>query len=617
MNPRQFLPIVTAFVVIVSMAVAPGLGVVSATDPGEQVESPDLPSNQSIEHPPPATNSTLRNLGPSPQGDGMVSVVISTEGEVTQERITQLQAEGATIQSEFRNQVQATIPLNDLGVYQNIPWIENIRRPYQAASAAANTTSATPQAAGGGVEVIRADEVHEAGITGENVSVGVLAVTGFNLHSDEIRNNIADYKSFTRDINNGGDDTHGTGVAEIVVDVAPDSDLYLANFDTGVEYANAADWMVQQEVDVIVMSVSFFQQPYDGTGFISEVAQSAVQSGSVWANSAGNYAQDHWQGTYTDGDGDRWHNFGYSDEKNYLAEGRTLSAGENVWITLNWKGWPESDDNYDLYLYRDVDGGEDEVVAQSTRNQDGNDEPWEVIQTQISQSGQYYVGIRDSGAAPREMEMIFVSGQAPEHHDPEGSVTAPAVAPGVMSIGAFYHENLEMESFSSMGPTNDGRLGVSVAAPDGVWTQAYGGSFYGTSAAAPHAAGVAALVADANTGLTPSEVRDTMETTAIDAAAAGPDYKAGHGRVDAMASVQNVMEDIPPLNGYANPPMDPDGDGLYEDINGDGTVTVVDVQAFFKNYDGEIIQSHPAAFDFNGDGTVDIVDVQAVFAEVG
>lgn len=618
MNLRHYLPVGIALVVVMSMVVGPGVGVVSATGSsggGEIAAAQDLP-NQSIEKPVPNDTATLRNLGPRPQGHQAVSVVISTDGNITQQRISHLKQTGATIEAHFQNHIQATIGLSNLAAYKSIPWVTNVRRPYQAALADGSSSNAAPQGVGGGVEVIRADEVHDAGITGDNVSVGVLAVTGFNLQSDEIRDNIADYKSFTGDINNGGQDTHGTGVAETVVDVAPDSDLYLANFDTGVEYANAAEWMAQKNVDVIVMSVSFFQQPYDGTGFISEVAQSTVQSGAVWANAAGNYAQDHWKGNYTDADGDQWHDFANSDEKNYLAGGRTLSAGQFVWVTLNWKGWPESDDNYDLYLYRHVDGGEDELVAQSTRVQDGYTEPWERIQTQVSQSGQYYVTIANNGAEPREMELFFVSGGPPEHTVPESSVTAPAVAPGVMSIGAFDYETLEMEPFSSMGPTNDGRLGVSVAAPDGAWTQAYGGPFYGTSAAAPHAAGVAALVLDANPQLTPPDVRNAMETTAIDAAAPGPDYKAGHGRVDALASVQVVMGDIRPINGFANPPTDPDGDGLYEDVNGDGAVTIVDVQALFSNYDGEVIQSNQAAFDFNSDGVVDIVDVQAFFTEV-
>jgi PKD repeat protein len=70
----------------------------------------------------------------------------------------------------------------------------------------------------------------------------------------------------------------------------------------------------------------------------------------------------------------------------------------------------------------------------------------------------------------------------------------------------------------------------------------------------------------------------------------------------------------PPPIGSA-PPTDPDGDGRYEDVNGDGEIDVVDVQALFANLDAPAVRDSPQAFDFNGDGTVDVVDVQALFVE--
>ena len=70
----------------------------------------------------------------------------------------------------------------------------------------------------------------------------------------------------------------------------------------------------------------------------------------------------------------------------------------------------------------------------------------------------------------------------------------------------------------------------------------------------------------------------------------------------------------PALPGLAAP-TDPDGDGLYEDLNGDGEFTVADVQTMFANLDSESIREYPDAYDFNGDGTVDISDVQWLFVE--
>ncbi|OYR41127.1 hypothetical protein DJ82_06365 [Halorubrum sp. Ib24] len=63
------------------------------------------------------------------------------------------------------------------------------------------------------------------------------------------------------------------------------------------------------------------------------------------------------------------------------------------------------------------------------------------------------------------------------------------------------------------------------------------------------------------------------------------------------------------------PAQDPDGDGVYEDVNGDGSVDVLDVQTLFADRDGSVVQNSPDAFDFNGDGEFSLLDIQTLFAE--
>jgi hypothetical protein len=63
------------------------------------------------------------------------------------------------------------------------------------------------------------------------------------------------------------------------------------------------------------------------------------------------------------------------------------------------------------------------------------------------------------------------------------------------------------------------------------------------------------------------------------------------------------------------PAQDPDDDGVYEDVNGDGVVDELDVQVLFGGRDSQVVQNSPAAFDFNGDGTFDVLDVQALYHE--
>jgi subtilisin family serine protease len=59
--------------------------------------------------------------------------------------------------------------------------------------------------------------------------------------------------------------------------------------------------------------------------------------------------------------------------------------------------------------------------------------------------------------------------------------------------------------------------------------------------------------------------------------------------------------------------QDLDNNGVYEDVNGDGEFTIVDVNAFFQNYKKTPIQENTDQFDFNSDGQVTIVDVNRLF----
>jgi glucose/arabinose dehydrogenase len=73
----------------------------------------------------------------------------------------------------------------------------------------------------------------------------------------------------------------------------------------------------------------------------------------------------------------------------------------------------------------------------------------------------------------------------------------------------------------------------------------------------------------------------------------------------------------PALDSKLNAPADADGDGLYEDVRGDGTASVLDVQTLFTNLDNPILQTNAAAFKFSGVGDdVTVLDVQALFNQL-
>jgi len=76
-------------------------------------------------------------------------------------------------------------------------------------------------------------------------------------------------------------------------------------------------------------------------------------------------------------------------------------------------------------------------------------------------------------------------------------------------------------------------------------------------------------------------------------------------------------DDGPPAVGEG-PPQDLDGDGLFEDVTGDGEFTVGDVQALFEHLDEPAVQDRADQFDFSGDNAdaVTVADIQALFFEL-
>ncbi|MFC6943261.1 CARDB domain-containing protein [Salinirubellus sp. GCM10025818] len=79
-------------------------------------------------------------------------------------------------------------------------------------------------------------------------------------------------------------------------------------------------------------------------------------------------------------------------------------------------------------------------------------------------------------------------------------------------------------------------------------------------------------------------------------------------------SAGGTVEFTPPdINGDGNLPGDLNGDGLYEDVNGDGSADSGDAQALFAARDDTAVQNNAGAFDFNDDGAVNVGDAQALF----
>jgi subtilase family serine protease len=72
----------------------------------------------------------------------------------------------------------------------------------------------------------------------------------------------------------------------------------------------------------------------------------------------------------------------------------------------------------------------------------------------------------------------------------------------------------------------------------------------------------------------------------------------------------------PPVEENLPPPRDLDGDGLYEDINGNGRLDYDDVVKFFKHFDDPVITQYSRYYDFNRNGRLDYDDIVELFKRV-
>ncbi len=140
---------------------------------------------------------------------------------------------------------------------------------------------------------------------------------------------------------------------------------------------------------------------------------------------------------------------------------------------------------------------------------------------------------------------------------PEAStVGSPGCARWVITVGAVDDAD-KVTSFSSRGPTSDGRVKPDLVFPGAgiVAAQAHGtalGSVVapgyirlsGTSMATPHATGTVALLLQAKPDLTPNQVKWALLTTALEL---GDNPNAqGSGRGDVFAAYQKILNETPP-----------------------------------------------------------------------
>ncbi|HEV8674910.1 MAG TPA: S8 family serine peptidase [Methylomirabilota bacterium] len=440
--------------------------------------------------------------------------------------------------------VQGWLPVENLEGLAGEPGVLKIRPPSYATP---RTGSVTSQ----GDAIHNCPAARALGITGAAVRVGVISDGVAGLAASQASGNLAAVEVLAAGL---GDE--GTAMLEIIHDCAPDAELAFASgFPTSLAFIRALTALRDWGARVIVDDLGFYGEPFFEDGDVA-LADRRIGAEVLRVSAAGNDRRRHYQGLFVSGGLDA--TLPYPGLRHVFAPGDSLlrfhvpasPVGREATIVLQW-GSPfgAAADDYDLYI-RQPDGT---LLTWSVDTQAGTDDPIESIGVTctgpVGLSCPADIEIAQFAGAARTLELFCLGCQLDEYATAADSVFGHPGVPEVLAVAAApASAPFTIEDFSSAGPATilfpavEVRPKPDITGTDGVATSRPGfNPFYGTSAAAPHVAAVAALMVQANPSyyvpFFTAFFREAVRSTAAGLGAPGWDSLFGFGRADALAAV--------------------------------------------------------------------------------
>ncbi len=368
----------------------------------------------------------------------------------------------------------------------------------------------------------------------------------------------------------------GTAMLEIVHDLAPGAKLYFATaVDSDASFAaNILALKNTYGCDIIVDDVTYFNEGAFQDGVIAQAVNTVKAAGVLYFSSAGNSGRltagtsGTWEGDFVDsgttiapittfyGSDLPIHSFNGLTGGS-AANSDQLTASAPFAISLKWSdplGGATTD--YDIFI---LDSGLATVFDVSADIQSFTHEPLEIMGPGFTQERIVVVLLSGPTKAlhldtNRGRLTLATAGAVVGHNGGESSISVAATDGRIPGAGNPFVGGATnpVETYSSDGPrrifydpdgsaitpgnilfgTAGGRnlQKPDITAADCVVTTTPGFSpFCGTSAAAPHAAAIAALLLSASPAPAPAAVAAAMAGTALDVNPTGWDRESGNG----------------------------------------------------------------------------------------
>ncbi len=408
-----------------------------------------------------------------------------------------------------------------------------------AAAGAALSPTTSASVGTGGSTALEATQLRDTfGVTGAGIKIGVLSDSFDDLGgaaADEADGALPANVTVLQDDPYGTGTDEGRAMLELVHQIAPGAQLYFATAEGGDQnFANNIAALGAAGCNIILDDVTYYDEPMFQQGVISQAIDSVVAGGAMYFTAAGNNASNAYQASWSA----------------LTPQSVTIGPQSDIIFDLQWNE-PLNDVTSSLGLT--ATGTLAPYVQAQAVDYNGEPVTLLAIANPTASAITGTLTISDlSGPAPGLVKLAALGDGFPVSiaDANTGTVIGHAEDPNAITVAAAYSGNDVLESYSSSGagtewlfdsngnPIAEPISKVDITGVDGITTTVPGGlsDFFGTSAATPTVAGVAALLEQ----LAPSASNATIEQALLPTATdlGDPAALQGAGLVNALAAAE-------------------------------------------------------------------------------